>query len=50
MRIANIREIYDNGEFVTVVTITGVAVNLPKGEHVLTVEQNGGTIYIDFDQ
>jgi len=38
MRIYNVVEIYDNDEFATVTTKTGVAIHLPlDGKHSITV-------------
>lgn len=34
MKISNVDHIYDNGEFVTLVTTTGTAIHLPmQGQH-----------------
>lgn len=33
MKFNNVVEIYDNGEFVTLVTATGNAIHLPLGVH-----------------
>jgi len=39
MKIHNVVEIFDNGEFVTVVTDTGTAIHLPeKSEHSITIK------------
>ena len=40
MKIFNITQIFDNGEFVTIVTETGSAVHLPMNDkHSITVTQ-----------
>jgi len=38
MKITNVTEIFDNDEFVTIVTKTGVAVHLPVGQHSITIQ------------
>ena len=37
VEISNISEIFDNGEFVTIVTETGSVVHLPKAKHSIVV-------------
>ncbi len=55
MMIHNIKEIYDNGESITIVTATGTAIHLPAGmEHSITIQMNEGSysinVAISFDQ
>ena len=41
MKIYNVKEIYDNGEFVTIVTFTGSVIHLPMdGKHSLAVKKS----------
>jgi hypothetical protein len=52
MKIYNVKEVFDNGKFVTLITISGSNVNLPiEEEHSLTIEQNGSfcNVSIDFN-
>ena len=54
MRIHNVIEIFDNGEFVTIVTETGAAIHLPVGEHSITIldmtDASCMTVSIHFNQ
>ena len=59
MKITNVVEIFDNDEFVTVVTRTGTTIHLPtKEKHSITIQTNRDrrlepvdvNITIDFDQ
>ena len=52
MKIYNVVELYDNGEFVSVVTASGSVINLPEGKHYLALEQENSTritnVIVDF--
>ncbi len=59
MKITNVVEIFDNDEFVTVVTRTGTSIHLPmKMKHSITIEIPDGKgerpdfviVTVDFDQ
>ncbi len=53
MKVCNVVEIFDNGEFVTLVTMTGSATHLPEGKHSLVVQKesatDGGSVTKTFD-
>lgn len=38
MRICNVKEIFDNGEFISVITTTGSAIHLPRDKHSIVIE------------
>ncbi len=48
MKICNVIEIFDNGEFITVTTSTGSNVHLPSGMHSITI--HGQDISIDMHE
>lgn len=51
MEISNIKEIYDNDEFVTIETTSGSRVHLPShAGHSITIDDNGFSVLIDFNQ
>ena len=54
MKIANVVEIFDNGEFVTLVTMTGSAIHLPmNAKHSIIVQKDealdGGSVTPTFN-
>lgn len=50
MKIFNVVEIFDNGEFVTIVTQTGSAVHLPmESKHSITIHTKDNTTNVSVD-
>ena len=54
MKICNIKEIYDNGEFVSIITISETAIHLPASEkHSITLvvdDRNNVDAFIEFKE
>ena len=47
MKIFNVVEIFDNGEFITLITKTGSAIHLPKdGKHSIVIEKTTDSISV----
>jgi len=43
MTIFNVVEIFDNGEFVSIITDTKSAIHLPEGRHSLVIDKESKT-------
>ncbi len=47
MKICNVVKIYDNDVFVSVITVTGLVIHLPKGRHSITIHDKSDASHLD---